>query len=65
MTLKDVKIGEKFLLDDYLYNTPYLKINFDLSSMLLTMNSNGFVCALDLNTYQIVVFNEKTKIIKL
>lgn len=58
MTLKDVKIGEKFIVND---NT-YLRIDFDLSNFSLTKNIKGFVCALDLNTYKIVCFNSTEKI---
>ena len=58
MTLEDIKIGEKFLSN----GNSYLKINFDLSKVSLTTKYDGFVCALDLNTYKIVCFNKSTEI---
>ena len=57
MTLKDLKIGEKFIVND----KSYLKIDFDLN-FSLTTRYEGLVCALDLNTYRLVGFSSNEKI---
>ena len=61
MTLDNVQIGEKFIVN----GDSFLRIDFDLSNFSLTKNIKGFVCALDLNTYKIVCFNKSTEIIQI
>lgn len=55
MTLKDIKIGEKFTHN----NKMYLRIDMDLSTIYTNIKYDGIICALDMETFKVICFSNK------
>lgn len=55
MTLKDIKIGEKFTHN----NKMYLRIDMDLSTIYANIKYDGIICALDMETFKVICFSNK------
>lgn len=55
MTLKDIKIGEKFTHN----NKTYLRIDMDVSTFFINSRYDGIICALDMETFKVMCFSSK------
>ena len=58
MTIGDIKIGEKFTVN----NNSYLMINMDLNYMTAFAAFIDIACVLDLTTYSVVCFDKSTEV---
>jgi hypothetical protein len=58
MTIENIKIGEKFILND----NSYLRIDMDLNNMTVFADFSNLVCVLDLSTYRVVCFHKSTEV---